>query len=41
VLNTHPITVEYELTEYGKTLKNLTEVMAEWGFLHRKKIMNS
>lgn len=39
VLNTQPITVEYQLTEYGKSLKNVTEVIAEWGFKHRKKIM--
>lgn len=40
VLNTQPITVEYELTEYGSTLKNVINVIAEWGFTHRKKIMD-
>jgi DNA-binding HxlR family transcriptional regulator len=39
VLNTQPITVEYEITEYGSTLKNVTNVIAAWGFEHRKKIM--
>ena len=39
VLNTQPITVQYELTEYGATLKNVTRVIADWGFEHRKKIM--
>ncbi len=38
VLNTKPITVEYEITEYGSTLKNVISVIAEWGFEHRKKI---
>lgn len=39
VLNTQPITVEYEITEYGSTLKHVTHVIAEWGIKHRKKIM--
>lgn len=39
VLNTQPITVEYEITEYGSTLKNVTSVIAAWGVEHRKKIM--
>jgi len=39
VLNTQPVTVEYEITEYGSTLKNLTSTIAEWGITHRKRIM--
>jgi DNA-binding HxlR family transcriptional regulator len=39
VLNTQPITVQYEITEYGATLKNVISVIADWGFEHRKKIM--
>ncbi|HDZ13585.1 hypothetical protein LCGC14_1216240 [marine sediment metagenome] len=39
VLNTQPVTVEYEITEYGSTLKNLTTTIAEWGISHRKKII--
>lgn len=39
VLNTKPITVEYEITEYGATLKNLTQTIAEWGFTHRNRII--
>ena len=38
VLNTQPITVEYELTEYGHTLKEVIESLAKWGHNHRKKI---
>lgn len=41
VLDTKPITVEYEITEYGSTLKNLTAVIAEWGLNHREKIKGS
>ncbi len=38
VLSTQPITVEYELTEYGRTLKKIIEHLAEWGIQHRKQI---
>ncbi len=38
VLDTKPITVEYEITDYGATLKNLTAVIAEWGLNHRDRI---
>lgn len=39
VLNTQPVTVEYEITEYGATLKKLTSTIAEWGVEHRKRII--
>ncbi len=39
VLDTQPISVQYEITEYGKSLKDLTEVIANWGINHRKKII--
>jgi DNA-binding HxlR family transcriptional regulator len=38
VLNTQPITVEYKLTEYGHTLKEVIDSLANWGHKHRKKI---
>jgi DNA-binding HxlR family transcriptional regulator len=38
VCATKPVTVEYELTDYGKTLKSLTDEMASWGKQHREKI---
>lgn len=41
VHDTRPITVEYELTDYGKTLKPLTDEMAAWGKQHREKIKAS
>lgn len=40
VLNTQPVTVEYEITEYGSTLKELTATIADWGLTHRKRIMD-
>lgn len=39
VLDTKPVTVEYALTEYGKTLKPITDEMARWGIQHREKIL--
>lgn len=41
VLDTQPISVEYEITEYGYTLRELTKTIAEWGFKHRQRIINS
>jgi DNA-binding HxlR family transcriptional regulator len=40
VLQTKPITVEYEITEYGRSLEKLIIHFVEWGMNHRKKIMN-
>ncbi|MFT3747108.1 MAG: helix-turn-helix domain-containing protein [Agriterribacter sp.] len=40
VYDTKPVTVEYELTDYGKTLQSIINEMAKWGTQHRKRIMN-
>ncbi|MBX2914747.1 MAG: helix-turn-helix transcriptional regulator [Cyclobacteriaceae bacterium] len=32
-----PVTVEYELTKSGNSLKTVLEVMVEWGLQHRKR----
>lgn len=39
VLNTKPITVEYELTPYGQSLKPIIDAIASWGIEHRKKVV--
>ncbi len=39
VHNTIPVTVEYELTEYGKTLDSVIEELRNWGTKHRKRII--
>lgn len=36
VLPTTPVTVEYELTESGRTLGDILDKMIEWGIQHRK-----
>ena len=38
VMSTKPITVEYELTEYGKTLRPIINEMASWGKQHRERL---
>lgn len=39
VYDTSPVTVEYELTPYGKTLKPLINELHKWGAKHRKRII--
>ena len=39
VLATSPVTVQYQLTAYGETLKHLTLTIADWGLNHRKQII--
>ena len=39
VQDTKPVTVEYELTEYGRTLKPIIHEMASWGKQHKEKII--
>ncbi|PXY43867.1 winged helix-turn-helix transcriptional regulator [Flavobacterium hydrophilum] len=39
VLDTQPISVQYELTEHGKTLQIIINNLSEWGQTHRRKII--
>lgn len=39
VLDTQPITVQYQLTEHGLTLRTIINNLTEWGIAHRKKII--
>ncbi len=39
VLNTKPVTVEYNLTPHGKTLKRVINEIAQWGVAHRKVLI--
>lgn len=39
ILDTQPITVQYELTEHGLTLKTIIDNLTTWGIAHRKKIL--
>jgi len=35
--DTMPVIVEYELTPYSQTLKEVTYALIHWGVLHREK----
>lgn len=39
VIDTQPITVEYQLTDYGLTLQNIIKSLADWGKEHRNVII--
>ena len=39
VLDTQPISVQYQLTEYGLKLKTIINNLSEWGEEHRKVII--
>lgn len=41
VYNTIPVSVEYELTNSGKSISDLLEKMAEWGLNHRKETISA
>ncbi|MGI4728991.1 MAG: winged helix-turn-helix transcriptional regulator [Janthinobacterium lividum] len=38
VIDTRPITVQYQLTEYGRTLQTIIDNLSDWGTAHRKVI---
>lgn len=38
VYNQVPPKVEYSLTEYGVTMEEVLDVMADWGYKHRDRI---
>jgi DNA-binding HxlR family transcriptional regulator len=38
VLNTKPVTVEYEVTEYGRTIQPIIDEIAKWGIEYRKSL---
>ena len=39
VLDTKPVSVSYEISDYGRSLKELTNVIADWGINHRKEMI--
>jgi len=39
VYDSIPVVVEYNLTEYGHSLKPVIEVLRKWGITHRERIM--
>lgn len=41
VYDTTPVTVEYELTESGKTFHDVLDKMVDWGVEHREKTLSN
>lgn len=41
VSQTQPLSVTYNVTAYGLTLKSLTDSIADWGLQHRQRIIGS
>jgi len=41
VVKSKPITVEYTLTDHGRTLDNLIGELMGWGLNHRREIINN
>lgn len=39
VMDTQPVTVHYELTAHGLTLKTIIKNLTDWGLEHRRKII--
>jgi DNA-binding HxlR family transcriptional regulator len=39
VLDTQPVTVQYELTKHGKSLQTIIKDLTAWGIQHRKEII--
>lgn len=39
VMDTKPVTVEYEMTKYSESLSEVLEAMEKWGVRHRKKMI--
>ena len=40
VKNTSPVTVEYCITEYGKTCRSVMSELYRWGLEHRRKVLD-
>lgn len=41
VLETQPITVQYELTEHGRSLQTIINNLSEWGKRHRNVVIGT
>ncbi|SDI31830.1 winged helix-turn-helix transcriptional regulator [Chryseobacterium jejuense] len=39
--NTMPVTVDYELTDFGKSLHDIIDTMAKWGIEYREQLLKN
>lgn len=37
--NTMPVTVDYELTDFGRSLHDIIDTMAQWGIRYREQLL--
>ena len=40
VLETKPVTVEYKITDYGRTLEPVIDEIARWGIAYKKSVFS-
>lgn len=38
IQDTRPVTIDYAVTEYGKSIIPVTDMLVQWGLNHREKI---
>jgi DNA-binding HxlR family transcriptional regulator len=41
IYETYPVSVEYSLTEYGRTLEGVVKELRDWGIKHRERITSN
>ncbi|MUV04980.1 transcriptional regulator [Flavobacterium rakeshii] len=41
VLETQPVTVQYQLTQHGHTLRTIIDNLKDWGVKHREEIIKN
>lgn len=41
VVSSRPVTVEYEVTEHSKNLRQVVDALAEWGIQHRAMLVET
>jgi Predicted transcriptional regulators len=41
VYDTTPVSIEYELTDSGKSIREVLDKMLEWGLQHRKSVIST
>lgn len=38
IIDSHPVSIEYALTDHGKELQDMIQNLSDWGYKHRKII---
>lgn len=40
VYDSHPVYIEYSMTDYGRTLNQVIDALRDWGMQHRKRLFS-